>query len=68
MKTKFVIERQTPEFVYIVGNVATNVEAVLSELTQHHNLGNRRLFYRDSEGNSDEILHDNGVFTGFAIG
>ena len=25
----------------------------------------RRIIYKDSEGNWDELLHDNGFFTGF---
>ena len=31
-------------------------------------LGNRRLFYFDSQGDLDELLHVGGVFVGFAPG
>ena len=74
MKTKFVIEQETPEFVYILDttqsekSVTNDAKAVVEYLYEHHNLGNRRLFYRDTIGNNDEMLHENGTFKGFAVG
>ena len=74
MKTKFVIEKESPEFVYILekpakdSSVTNDAQDVVTYLSDHHNLGNRRLFYRDTIGNNDEILHENGLFKGFAVG
>ena len=70
----FQIVHQTEEYIYIVDvgagywSVTNNAEKVLRYLIEHHQLGSRRLIYRDSEGQIDEILHDNGRFLDFAPG
>jgi len=74
LKSKFLIEYVSSEYMYIVDtgvsdrSVTNDVEAVLSYLSEHHGLGNRRLIYRDSQGEVDEIIRDNGVFKSFAPG
>jgi hypothetical protein len=76
MKTvsEFEIIYQTSEYMYIVDiglvckSVTNDAENVLKFLTKYHQLGSRRLIYRDSEGQIDEILHDNGKFMRFAPG
>jgi hypothetical protein len=49
-------------------SVTNDVENVLKHLSQYLNLGTRRLIYRDSQGNNDEILHENAIFKGFKPG
>jgi hypothetical protein len=44
--------------------VTNDVEYVLQAL----NPGRRRVFYIDSENRIDEILHRNGIFSGFKAG
>jgi hypothetical protein len=67
---------ETTEFIYIkdIGfdkgrfSVTNDAEFVVAELHENFNLGNRRIFYMDSEGNVDELLHRSGVFSGFRAG
>ena len=74
LRSKFVIEQNTPEFMYIIDtgivhkSVTNDVVAVLSFLSENHELENRRLFYKDTHGRIDEILHQNGTFKGFSLG
>ena len=44
--------------------VTNDAENVVKELYAAH--GNVRFFYIDSEGDSAELLHQDGTFTGFA--
>jgi hypothetical protein len=48
--------------------VTTDAEYVLAELHEKYGVGGLRIFYKDSLGEIDEILHKNGVFTGFKHG
>ena len=49
--------------------VTNAAEEVVAELHQQGRLPDgRQLFYYDSEGIMDELVHRNGVFTGFAPG
>jgi len=70
----FTISHETPTYMYIVDtgtavkSVTNDVKNVLTYLSEHYNLGCRRLIYRDSTGQDDEILHDKGVFKGFKPG
>ncbi len=69
---RFDILHDTPKEVVIcdVGpwdqhlTVTNDAEYVLERLAVH-GLGNRKLKYLDSDGNYDEILHENGLFRGF---
>ncbi len=48
--------------------VTNDVEAVVRALHDRHALGARRLFYYDSAGDLDEIVHDGGGrFLGFRV-
>jgi len=73
-KAKFVIEKETDEYIYIkdIGvdekSVTNDATVVVANLYEHHDLKNRRLIYRDSLGSIDEIKHKNGIFTGYAPG
>lgn len=75
----FVIHEVRPDRVIIrdVGpwhqhpSVTNDAEAVVEILVQGHGgvqLGDRRLFYYDSEDNLDEILVRDGRFSGFNAG
>ena len=74
LRSKFIIQKETAEYVYIIDtgvfhrSVTNDVFEVLLHLSKNHNLENRRLIYKDGIGRIDEILHDNGTFTGFAAG
>lgn len=49
--------------------VTNDVEWVVQDLIAKGLLGpHRRLFYIDSEGETDEIVHKNGAFVRFQIG
>jgi hypothetical protein len=48
--------------------VTNDAEYILSRLNEEYGIGNRRVFYKDSSGDIDEIVHKNGVFTGFRHG
>ena len=49
--------------------VTNDAENVVAELHARGVLGNRRLFYYDSDGRRDELVHDgNGIFLNFAPG
>ena len=59
----------TPNIVFIIddnngGMSVTNAaEIVVKDVYEFY--GDRRIVYRDSEGQWDELLHDHGRFTGF---
>ncbi len=49
--------------------VTNDAEHVVAEMARVYGLGTRRLFYFDSEGQLDELVHDgNGRFVRFAPG
>jgi len=73
----FSIANDTDSFVYIIdrGNeknaktVTNDVEWVLSELCEScRNFDRKRLFYMDSLGSVDEIVHSGKTFIGFKPG
>jgi len=50
--------------------ITNNAEGVVEELSYNNNrllspLGNRHIYYIDSSGVTDELLHRNGRFVGF---
>lgn len=47
--------------------ITNDVEAVVATLVEDGTLGARRLWYVDSQGDTDEILVRNGAFAGFGI-
>lgn len=63
------IRDEFPEVVFVedVGtgmSVTNNAEAVVERVAAAH--PGRRIIYRDSEGDWDELLHRSGVFVDFA--
>ena len=72
---QFTIEKETPEYVYIIDTghnhtmtVTNDAEGVVEMLFNEHGLGDRRLFYKDSEGQVDELKHSGARFTGYSPG
>lgn len=49
-------------------SVTNDAENVVAWLHQMLDLSDKRVEYVDSEGRVDRLLHDGGVFTGFAPG
>ena len=46
--------------------ITNAAESVIEKLAQR--LGGRLLYYIDSDGNTDQLLHKDGEFTGFNAG
>lgn len=70
---EFSIEAETPEYVFITDTghahtrtVTNDAEAVIETLAKDHALGDRRVFYRDSSGEIDELTHNGARFLDFA--
>ncbi len=50
------------------GKTVTNdAERVVSELIQFHNAKNKMILYRDTDGYTDQLLHDGKKFLSFRI-
>jgi hypothetical protein len=47
-------------------SVTNDAENVVSNIAREY--GNMRIFYRDTDGQWDELVHDNGKFIRFAPG
>lgn len=45
--------------------VTNDAENVIADLAKEGVLGDRVVLYQDTEGRWDELLHENGEFTGF---
>ena len=73
-RAQFVIRQVQSDFIYICDisktemNITCQVQDVLWHLYRYHKLEDRRLFYRDTDGNIREIQHEKGVFKSFADG
>jgi len=72
---EFTIEKETPEYIFIkdIGHthtktVTNDADNVIKYLKVIYKLGDRRVFYKDSEGQIDELLHTAGKFTGYKAG
>lgn len=46
-------------------SLTNSAQAVVKYLDERHSLGKRRILYKDTIGNWDEIEHNQGEFTGF---
>lgn len=45
-------------------SVTNDAEKVVADVVQRH--GNKQIFYRDTDGRWDELVHTDGVFERFA--
>jgi hypothetical protein len=74
LSANFLYLHDTPEYLYIVDtgtdekSVTNDAKAVVKFLYDNYELGNKRLIYRDTCGQINEILHNNGKFLDFAPG
>lgn len=74
MRSRFMVQDVTNEAVYIVDlanecgtmSVTNDAENVVAMVAEHYR--NRRIMYRDTNGQWDELVHDNGRFIRFAPG
>jgi hypothetical protein len=71
----FTIEKETPDYIFIIdtghehtSTVTNDAERVIATLHSDHALGNRRVFYKDSEGQIDELQHSGAMFAVFKPG
>jgi len=72
----YAVIKETEEFIFIEdtgGNhgsrtVTNDAPFVLKKLCDEYDLKNRRVFYKDTEGRIDEIVHKDGCFCAFAAG
>ena len=67
-RAAFSLDHVAGNIVFIVDNdgpvsVTNDAEAVCRFLDDHY--PSHRIVYRDTQGDWDELLHNNGVFTGF---
>ena len=65
---EYSIAKVSPEIVWIVDldaekSVTNDAERVCEDL--HYRYPGRRIIYRDTSGDWDELVHDAGVFRGF---
>jgi len=63
------VVRVTSDVIYLVDrnrgmSVTNDAENVVAEVVNEY--GDKRVVYRDSMGNWDELEHNDGTFTGFA--
>ena len=49
-------------------SVTNDAEAVIEELHKQVDLTDKKVQYTDSEGQVDRLLHEGGIFAGFAGG
>ena len=74
MRAKYSIEAITDTYIFIKDtgkydkSVTNDAENVVKELYQSGILGNRRLYYEDSVGDVDEMVHRDGYFLRFNAG
>lgn len=68
------VKSNKPDVIHIIDesndtgsvSVTNDAENVVRAVVDR--FGNKRILYTDTMGNVDELVHDNGVFTGFAPG
>jgi hypothetical protein len=68
-ESTFSVSQVTTDKIFIIDedgvlSITNDAERVVSVL--NHQYPGRRIIYRDTVGGWDELLHNNGTFTGFA--
>lgn len=68
MKASVTITKVTPDKVFLIDNdigrsVTNDAEAVVAHI--YNQFPNRRIIYRDTMGQWDELAHNHGIFTNF---
>lgn len=69
LRCSYQVVQTTPDTVYIIDNdrrmsITNDAEAVVASLQEKY--AGKRIIYRDTMGNWDELVHKDGVFTSFA--
>lgn len=73
-RAHYYVEKETEKSVVLVDvgtgmSITNDAETVVREVQEKGILKGRRLFYYDTMGSLDELLHDGkGVFVGFRTG
>ena len=49
-------------------SITNGAEQVIKKLDEYGMLGNRQVFYIDTDGRVDELVHNEGKFCGFKFG
>ena len=74
MKAVFYIERETEEYIHIIDTgieemkVRESARSIVEYLRDNHNLGRRRIIYRNRSGTDNEIKHMGGNFICCGLG
>lgn len=69
-RAEFSVDHYTDDIVFIVDenkgkmSITNDAEAITKYVAHHFN--NKRIVYRDTEGQWDELVHNKGVFQSFA--
>lgn len=69
-RSQYDVAKITDKAIWIVDtgeecmSVTNDAERVVAEIDRRY--ANRRIYYRDSMGNWDELKHDGSIFLGFA--
>jgi hypothetical protein len=70
-RARYIIVKEDDSFVFIedigTGRSVTNdAEAVVYELFNKESIGDKRIIYKDTNGDWDELVHDGDRFVDFA--
>ena len=74
MSAVFYIERETDEYIHIIDTGVKEMKVredainIIACLRNNHNLGNRRIIFRNRNGHDNEIKHQNGSYTCCGLG
>ena len=72
LHAEFTVIEVTDEYIYIKDNcgptksVTNDAEWVIEKLHNDYEISGRRVFYKDTAGEVDELVHNNGVFRIFS--
>jgi hypothetical protein len=77
MRAVIDVVKASKDFIYLLDmcnvcdksmTVTNDAEGVVKYLAEIYGITGRRIFYKDSLGNVDELLHDGDEFAGFRPG
>ena len=74
MNALFYIERETEEYIHIIDtgiegkSIREDAKAIVKYLIENHNLGKRRVIFRNKLGIDNEIRHINGEYKYLCLG
>ena len=74
MDAIFYIEHETEEYIHIIDtgiqekSVRADARAIVTFLNENHNLGKRRVIFRNRLGIDNEIRHINGEYKYLCLG